>query len=271
MLTRQLLLDTDEIKVVDVTCSPEGSSWSPPEASSAHSIVFVRQGCFRRRAVGAESVIDAAVVYFERPGDEQEIAHPVAGGDACTAVWFSDELLASMSGGAPALPAAPAFTGPDIDLAHRLLVSHCRGESDPFEGSERVVVLAASVLERAGQPGVDSGRPATDAARRRAVEDTREALATDQSLSLVDLARTVAVSPHHLSRIFRARTGATVSRYRNRLRVRAALERLAAGESDLATLAADLRFADHAHLVRTVRREVGTTPSALRALLARTN
>jgi AraC-like DNA-binding protein len=78
----------------------------------------------------------------------------------------------------------------------------------------------------------------------------------------------VAVSPHHLSRIFQARTGATVSRYRNRLRVRTALERLAGGERDLAALAADLRFADHAHLVRTLRREVGSAPSELRTLLS---
>jgi AraC-like DNA-binding protein len=39
--------------------------------------------------------------------------------------------------------------------------------------------------------------------------------------------RAVAISPHHLSRIFSERTGETISRYRNRIRVRLALERLA--------------------------------------------
>ncbi len=48
-------------------------------------------------------------------------------------------------------------------------------------------------------------------------------------------------------------TGVTVSQYRNRPRVSLALDRLAQGEPDLATLACDLGFADHAHLTRTVR------------------
>jgi AraC-like DNA-binding protein len=55
-----------------------------------------------------------------------------------------------------------------------------------------------------------------------------------------------------------------VSTYRRRLRVRAALERLSGGESDLARLAADAGFADHAHLTREMRALLGTTPSALR-------
>jgi AraC-like DNA-binding protein len=53
-----------------------------------------------------------------------------------------------------------------------------------------------------------------------------------------------------------------------RLRVRAALERLAGGERQLARLAADLGFADQAHLTRAVRAETGATPSALRGALS---
>jgi AraC-like DNA-binding protein len=271
VLTRTLLLDVDGIQVVDVACSGGGSRWAGPEAGSANAMVFVRRGCFRRRAAGSEDLVDPGVVYFERPGEEQEIAHPVDGGDVCTAVGLPDEVLATVAGGEPVLPGGSVFSSPDLDWAHRVMVSRCRRWPDDFEATERVVVLAAGVLQRAGQPGVESGRPATGSARRRMVDDTREALAADPDLSLLSLARAVAVSPHHLSRIFRARTGATLSRYRNRLRVRAALERLAEGERDLATLAADLRFADHAHLVRTMRQELGATPSAVRALLASSN
>jgi AraC-like DNA-binding protein len=269
MLTRQLLLEADGIRIVDVACRGAGSRWSGPEASSANALVFVRRGCFRRRAAGSEELVDPAVVYFERPGEEQEVAHPVDGGDVCTAVGLPDDVLASVAGGDPLLPSGSVFSSAELDWAHRIMVSRCRRSPDGFETTERVVVLVASVLERAGWPGVKSGRPATDAARRRVVDDARVALTAEPGVSLLGLARAVAVSPHHLSRIFRARTGATVSRYRNRLRVRAALERLADGERDLATLAADLRFADHAHLVRSMRQELGAPPSALRALLAK--
>jgi AraC-like DNA-binding protein len=111
---------------------------------------------------------------------------------------------------------------------------------------------------------VSSGRPSTVLTRRRVVDETREALSEDPKADLVELARRVAVSPHHLSRVFKAETGETISRYRNRLRIRLALERLAEGEPRLARLAADLGFADQAHLARVVRQELGVTPSLLR-------
>ncbi|MQA75171.1 MAG: helix-turn-helix domain-containing protein, partial [Solirubrobacterales bacterium] len=104
---------------------------------------------------------------------------------------------------------------------------------------------------------------------RRALADAaREALAADPERSLPDLACALATSPHHLSRVFRAQTGHTVSRHRMRLRARAAMERLAGGERELARLAADLGFADQSHLCRVLRGETGRTPSALRAALA---
>jgi AraC-like DNA-binding protein len=86
---------------------------------------------------------------------------------------------------------------------------------------------------------------------------------------LLDLARRLHVSPHHLSRVFAAATGVPVARHRRRLRARAALERLAGGETDLARLAADTGFADQSHLCRVLRAETGRTPAALRAALAR--
>ena len=43
-----------------------------------------------------------------------------------------------------------------------------------------------------------------------------------------------------------------------------ALERLEQGERSLARLAADLGFADQAHLTRTMREHTGYTPGALR-------
>jgi AraC-like DNA-binding protein len=49
--------------------------------------------------------------------------------------------------------------------------------------------------------------------------------------------------------------------------VRLVLERLADRERSLARLAGELGFADQGHLARVVRREVGSTPSALRSSL----
>ena len=102
----------------------------------------------------------------------------------------------------------------------------------------------------------------------RAIADgARELLAASPEQSLPALARILAVSPHHLSRIFRAATGHTISRHRMRLRARNALERIGGGEQDLARLAADVGFADQSHLCRVVGQETGLTPSSLRRML----
>ena len=53
-------------------------------------------------------------------------------------------------------------------------------------------------------------------------------------------------------------------RYLTRLRLRAALERLAGGANDLTALALDLGFSSHSHFADAFRREFGRTPSAVR-------
>jgi AraC-like DNA-binding protein len=127
-----------------------------------------------------------------------------------------------------------------------------------LELGERVVRLAATALAQRVPERVASGRPATAAARRRLAGAAREALTAEPGpLGLSDLARQVGVSPHHLSRVFQAETGLSLTRFRNRLRLRRALERLAA----------DLGFADHAHLTRTAHELLGHTPTQLRRLL----
>ena len=68
--------------------------------------------------------------------------------------------------------------------------------------------------------------------------------------------------------MFAAAAGHPISRHRMRLRARAALERLAGGDDDLAGLAADLGFADQSHLCRVMRAATGDTPGALRSALA---
>ncbi|MGW1926443.1 helix-turn-helix domain-containing protein, partial [Streptomyces massasporeus] len=63
-----------------------------------------------------------------------------------------------------------------------------------------------------------------------------------------ELARAAGVSPHHLSRVFRAVTGTTLTHHRNELRIRSVLHALEEGEDSLRTLAYAYGFADQAHL-----------------------
>ncbi|MET9437782.1 helix-turn-helix domain-containing protein [Streptomyces sp. NPDC006551] len=84
---------------------------------------------------------------------------------------------------------------------------------------------------------------------------------------MFSLAQLLGVSPYRLSRAFPRELGVTVTHYRQRVRIGRALDRREAGEDSLGTLAADLGYADQAHLTRTMRQYLGSTPAALRRLL----
>ena len=88
--------------------------------------------------------------------------------------------------------------------------------------------LASGLLARRFPDRVASGRPATAAARRRLVSQTKAALAADSRLGLNRAQpATAGCSPHHLSPRVTQLTGFTVSQYQNRRRVTNALLRSA--------------------------------------------
>lgn len=267
VLQTRTVVERDGVTIRDVKCRDGRGHGDAPEQATNHTVVFVRRGCFVRTVYGVESVCDPTVAYYARPGDEECFDHPHADGDDCTPVSFDPSVAAVLWGDERALGALP--TPPDIDLEHRMLLAASHRAADPGELAESGITLVARVLELTGHCAVTAGRPTTACARASVVNDAREALANDPGLSLPELARAVAVSPHHLSRIFRRATGHTISRHRMRLRARAVLERCADGERDLAWLAADVGFADQSHLCRVMQTETGAAPSALRALLGR--
>jgi AraC-like DNA-binding protein len=270
MLSAHSVLVRDGITIDDVACHHVRGRGDAPEQAGGHALVFVRRGCFVRSADGVEALLDPTLAYCVNPGEEQRYDHPHSHGDDCTSLSLAPGLVASLWGGDPTLPTGPLPISPRLDLEHRLLLAAASRGADPHELVERATELSAGALEQADPRRVASGRPATAAARRALADGAREALAAEPERSLPDLARALAVSPHHLSRVFRSAVGHTISRHRMRLRVRGALERLAAGDDDLPRLAADLGFADQSHLWRVVRAETGRTPSALRHALAST-
>lgn len=268
MIDCRPVLDRDGVTISDVACRHGAGRGEAPEPSPGHAIVFVRRGCFVRSADGVEALLDPTVAYCTNPGEEQRYDHPHEHGDDCTVIALDEASAARLWGDAP-LPAGPLYTTPAIDLEHRLLVAAAGRRQDAHELYERAITLAAGALRRRDPVRIAAGRPSTDRARRRLVDDAREALAAAPDRSLPELAERLSVSPHHLSRVFRSGTGHTISGYRLILRVRAGLERIAGGERQLARLAVELGFADQSHLCRVIRKQTGHTPAALRAVFAR--
>jgi AraC-like DNA-binding protein len=246
-----------EFAVSAVDCSADHRGWSAEPPRSDVRLVLVQRGGFRRRVRGVSVDLDRTVGYVGLPGEEEQFAHPV-GGDVCTSISISGDLWRAVAGEEPRLNGSSVYVDGRLDLAHRRLLA--------ARGAEDLVGLVGSVVSQV----VTTTLPASGGAGDRAlVARAREVIFAGRpcSAGLIPLAGLLGVSPYRLSRVFSRELGVSLTRYRNRVRVAAALDRLEAGETSLASLAADLGFADQAHLSRTVREHVGYTPTALRRLL----
>jgi AraC-like DNA-binding protein len=254
--------------VVDVRCWESASPWSDGEPIGHVGLILARRGRFKRRLGRRETLIDPSTAYFERPETEQQIAHPVGDGDVCTWIRFAPAIVVEIAGDSR-LPDDPVLIDGRIDLAHRRLVARIRAGTCRHEADERAFRLLGSVLSSVSARRVDANESWARPTRRRLVDTVRDALHDGKRrYRLSELAALCGYSPYHVSRVFSEETGTTITGYRNRRRVGQVLAALEEGEQDLARLAADLEFADQAHMTRVIRREVGDTPGRLRELLA---
>ncbi|BCY06146.1 hypothetical protein L3i22_012340 [Actinoplanes sp. L3-i22] len=244
MLEFRALCTAGQTRATAVRC-PGGHSAEEPVVAAA--VVLVRRGLFVRHTGGRAVLADVTTGYLQRPGETQRISHP-RGGDVCTSLTVPPELADRFAHAGPVrVPAA-------ADLIHRRLLAAPPGERSDLVGELLAALLPASRVARAAHP---------------VVEGVRELLHTDPALDLTALAESAGWSPWHLSRSFRQVTGSTLSAYRRRLRVRAAIDDLAADPAaGLATIAARAGFADQAHMTRAIRAETGSPPAALRRRLS---
>lgn len=137
----------------------------------------------------------------------------------------------------------------------------CRRLHEP-----RALAQAASIVDQALSAAVPQRGLPQPAALQRA----RRMLCADPGAahSIDELGEAAFCSPFHLARLFRRHLGVSPHQYRLRLRLAIALDRLEAGERDLAGVAHDLGFASQSHFGALFRREVGVTPAAARRALA---
>jgi len=273
VLSGVAVVERPELSIRAVTCDDDHTGWSPPEVRDHHSMVLVRRGRFRRLVDGVAADLDPTVAYLGRPGEEERFAHP-AGGDVCSWIAFAPGLWLSLAGDPARWSRSTVYVDARLDLAHRRLLA-ARDDPDFALTEELLTLLAAALRQVVADParaaGATPGRPPTGATPSRCalVAAAREAILADHpaATGLVPLAALLGVTPWQLSRAFPRELGVSLTHYRNRVRVTHVLDRLAAGAPSLAELAADLGFADQAHLSRTMRTHLGHTPTELRRLL----
>lgn len=268
--------------VGDFRCAGVSSGPAADEFTPRHEIAFVRRGIFEKTRGPDVVPADATRVVFFPAGQEYRVRHPLAGGDECTVLQVSDELLREVLRECqPRLadrrqdpfPGSSCAADSAIHLEHwRLFQGLRRGVIDSIEAYER----ALSLLRRVLAAGVDQaglhtprGRASTEREHRELSGAVIEILNREfhRALSLSRIAARVCSSPYHLCRVFKAQTGLPIHRYLSRLRLRAVLDRMARGERDLTRLGLDHGFCSGGHFGCAFRREYGTTPSAVRDAL----
>jgi hypothetical protein len=96
---------------------------------------------------------------------------------------------------------------------------------DQFEAEDRLAGLLGGLFEATASGRLTPARAATVRAHDRIVDVVKEAIMSDLAGSdLRKLAALTGHSPFHVSRVFRRRAGVTLTQFRNRLRVAAAID-----------------------------------------------
>jgi AraC-like DNA-binding protein len=193
--------------------------------------------------------------------------------------WFAvEESLARRIADACPTPGAAGHAGPfpwshgSIDSAtyfrQRALFEAASSGSlvDVFSIEEGVIDLVERAMLQASA-GHRRRLAAPVSSRHRILARDVELVLSGEfarPLSLTDLAGRVGASVYHLCRVFRAVTGSTMHQYRQRLRLRAALEAVTGRDATLTQIAVGLGFPSHSHFTNAFRAEFGVLPSVLR-------
>jgi AraC-like DNA-binding protein len=257
----------DGLALTRVRYHAERYDWSAPLTGDIDGVVLICYGAFRRRSDGVDHVVDPNIGYFRRVGEEVSVANFTGEPEEFSVIQLGTSLLGSLFA-APELPNGPFGVTSGIDLGHRMLLRSLASGMANDDVEEQVIRIVGSAVEQRRADVVRGSRRSTEPNWRCLVSDACEVLHdVDGDISVQELGRSVGCSPFHLSRVFRAITGSTISQYRLRLRVRAVLYHLDQGEEDLSALANAVGFADHSHMTRSVVAQLGETPSALRRRL----
>lgn len=279
-LTYRTLFKSALMRVEDYRCHYERGGPGREECLDENQIVILRHGAFCQHFSRRQSVVaDVNQAIFFSEGTAYRVSHPGDCGDQGTLLTPAPTVLRELLNiYAPTVADCPQFsfpffTGPcatEIFRRHHAFVQRLEaGDAEPLwtetTALQLITELVAAALARHHMPPQPRRQQTlTDHAER--VEAARNFLASrlGERLVLEEVAQAAQVSSFHLARIFQAQMGMPVHQYLLELRLRTALERLAAGANDLTALALDLGFSNHSHFTTTFRRAFACTPKEAR-------
>lgn len=264
-LESQTLYASPLVTVADVQCSEGCGPGRHEEHCLVASIALVRGGTFVRRDRLGKHVADATQVVFFDPSEPYMVDHPVPGGDRCTSLAFSPEVLREAQ-------------RPRSGQPERYFDQSTLSGSNEMHLLHRELLLAASLTDgvMVEETALTLLRLCTEGNKvthlKGAAAERAAALAVDAQILIAEsftgpvtldaLAKELDVSPFRLCRAFRLATGSSLHQHLTRLRLVTALEKLPTYRERLTDLALDLGFSSHSHFTQVFRCHFGIPPSA---------
>lgn len=262
-MASRILLTTRELTLGEFACAPGDRLWGEVNTNigARPHVVFPRTHVLIAQEHAPPVLATPNHVVFYRPHQRYRRALRDARGDRSLWLEFAPDLLE--------LPAGPA--GPSAAGTYLLAVAvarHMLAEPDPDRLlAEEAVLSLLALAARAPEPCGIGRRARTRREHAELAEAAKELVASRlaERLSLEAVAAALYVSPFHLARVFRSRTGFSLSGYVHGLRLRRAVDRLAAEpDADLSRLALELGYCSASHFSTRFRGAFGRPPSALR-------
>lgn len=249
-IVRKLLASDGMLHVERISAAPHGADWGPVHEAREWRCVLPGEGQVHWRSGHERVYVDALTAFRLDPGDAYQLQHDRP---------RDHHVLCSRTGdvGAPG-QRAWLLQPRELFALRRALARLRRGDAQDVGGA---AAIARAALGRAHALGVDQAPAAVLRARHRV------ASASQEDLSVEELAEEARCSPSSLARLFRERLGTSPHRYRLHLRIALALQRLEDAGVDLADLAFELGFSSQSHFGEAFRRAVGCSPGQARAAL----
>jgi AraC family transcriptional regulator len=269
--------ETPLVRIGEWQCVAGNGGLGEERSQPWHVIGFPLSGTYRLHRSRDSLLVDSNQIMFFHANIGYRTSHPHGFGDSGGSLVLRSDVLEELLGGsgsgrtlATDQPFGRAH-GPNTARAQLLvwlLLRRLRpaDTTEPLDVEELLLRVAGEAVRCLGSPALPlPGGSRAERQRRVCVERVKDHFAErfTGKTDLEELAGVAGCSPFHLCRIFRRETGLSLSSYRTKLRLGAALDRV---EEDLASLGLELGFSSHSHFTESFRTLFGRTPSAVRQL-----
>jgi AraC-like DNA-binding protein len=248
-----------------IECAEQSRAPSEEEQEPAFVVSFPLAGLYVHHFGTKAYVAHPGAAIFMNRDDAHRTSHPAGNGDRNLELVLSDEAAEPyLSSETDGFRQRCTHVEPATLLKLRRAARWAaRTSISPLELDEWAHAAITNIV------GTSQWEDALSPRQRALVDAALEYLAWHfaYDADLGSVAVSVGSSPHHLSRLFHRGTGSTLSAYRTKLRINAAVDMVAAGASDLSAVACDVGFFDHAHMTRSFGRHLRIAPSEVRSAL----